>query len=123
MRVEDGTCPFCSAALPEGARGIPSPNRRLARSAVVVLAGSLAVAACGGTEGTETKADTGSSTDGSVDDTGMGVLYGGSPDTGTVDASKDSTTSDAAADTRDGGPDDTGGPAPKYGAPPPPDGG
>jgi len=119
-------CPFCATALPEGARAIPSPGRRLARSAVVVLAGSLAVAACGGTETPETKTDTGSSSDGSVDgvvDTGMGTLYGLPPDTGTIDSG---TTPDSASDAAkdgDGGPDDTGGPAPKYGGPPPPDAG
>lgn len=124
-RIEDGVCPFCATALPEGARGLPSPGRRLARSAVVVLAGSLAVAACGGSETTETKTDAGSSSDGSVDglvDTGMGTLYGLPPDTGTVDSGTTDSASDAAKDG-DGGPDDTGGPAPKYGGPPPPDAG
>lgn len=115
-----GACPFCHAALPADARAVPAATTRLARGALFAFA--VSTAACGGstesdpktvTDTGAAKADTGSTSDSVVDDTGGTVAaYGAPADTGSVDTgtSSDSGTKDTALDD--------GGPAPAYGLPP-----
>ena len=115
-----GACPFCHAALPADARAVPAASTRLARGALFAFA--VSAAACGGSTESDpktvtgdtgtAKADTGTTTDSMVDDTGGTVAaYGAPADTGTVDtgSTKDSSTKDVL---------DDGGPAPAYGLPP-----
>lgn len=127
VRATDAHCPFCAAALPEGAapRPAPEPLPRLSRAAAFVFGASLAVTACetevvspqatggtssgtgaGGGSGTGGAGQGGATPDGGPeDDGGMQALYGDPP-------------------PFDAGPDDDGGTGAKYGAPPPPiDGG
>jgi hypothetical protein len=124
VRGGDTSCPFCAAALTSehASRAVPASSSRLGRGALFAFA--VTVTACGGsTEGEPVTADTGAvdtgtakadtatTTDGFVNDTGGPVAaYGGPP----IDSSVPDT---AKADS--GPADDDGGPAPAYGLPPP----
>lgn len=118
VRAGDASCPFCSTALPESARPVPSASTRLGRGALFAFA--VSVAACGGSTETETTTDGGTDTGAAKDtgttsdtsvatDTGGPVAaYGAPPDTGVADTGS----------SKDTGVTDTGGPAPAYGLPP-----
>jgi hypothetical protein len=117
VRVSEGTCPFCAAALPASLRSQPlprSPGTRLSRAALYAFgASATALAACGGTG--STLGDAGR--DGS-DQIGMPVYGGPVVDGGedafpTVDAAYGGPPQDAA----DAAADVTN--APLYGLPPP----
>ena len=117
IRADEGTCPFCGAATPEGFGACvrPAPAGPVLSRAAVLFMGATAVAACGGTTTTVggggdsgSSADSmpvamdgpapvrDSSVDAPVDSPGPVPAYGPGP-------TRDSGEADQAADQDSGG--------------------
>lgn len=105
MRAHEASCPFCSEALPAFVAPRQRSGRGLSRAAVI--AGTLAIAGCGGS--TPNPSPGPAPTSEPPDDGNMVALYGAPPE-----------PPEDAPDADDGADDDPGTMAPKYGAPPPP---
>lgn len=108
VRADDAACPFCGAAIPEGAaaRAVPAARGRLDRVAFFTFATTIAAAACS-SGGAGSIDDAGAARDGTAKDDGAAR-----DDSGVV---KDDGGMQAAYGIS---PIDSGGAQPPYGVPP-----